>query len=197
MRSGVRGMWLAAVLLGTLSVHAYGQELPSNDTATTASASDATLSRNMLVSAKVVKEFFPAINHLQSSEADETPVGKPVGTRTAIYATKDGSKKVILSVGEYGSPGDALTAYQEVVKRIQVPDLTPIAVANVGQDVFAGILAQGDETRVSVNTLDGDLLVGATLTGLEASTDNIGRLAELTRRELAQAKAHARSRRGG
>ena len=197
MRSGLQGIWLAAVLLGTLSVHGYGQELPSNDPTTTTTASDAALSRNMMVSVKVIKEFFPAINRLQSSEPDEAPVGKPAGTRTAIYTTKDGSKKVILSVGQYGNPGDALTAYQETVKRMQVPELAPIAVSNVGQNVFAGILTQGDETRVSMNTLDGDLLVGATLSGFEASTENIGRLAELTRKELAQAKAHGRSRRGG
>jgi hypothetical protein len=41
------------------------------------------------------------------------------------------------------------------------------------------------------------LLVAATLGGFDASTDNIAKLADLTRKELAQAKSHKRSRRGG
>ena len=187
---------MVTVLAVALSVPAFGQEQPTND-ANGASASDTTLSRNMLVSVKVVKEFFPAIARLEGSEENRSAVGQPAASRTAVYTTKDAAKKVILSVGQYANLGDALTAYQETVKTIQVPELTPIALSNVGQDVFAGIVSEGNDTRVTINTLDGDLLVGATLTGFEATTANIAKLADLTRRELAQAKSHERSRRGG
>jgi hypothetical protein len=195
MRSGWLGVWLVAVLSGALSMHAYAQE-PSNDTSG-ASASDAALSRNMLVPLKVVKQFFPTVTRLESTEENPGAIGKPAATRTAVYTTKDLSKKVILSVEQYASLGDALTAYQEAVKRIQVPELTPIALSNVGQDVFGGVVTQGNETHITINTLDGDLFVAATLGGFDASTDNIAKLADLTRKELAQAKSHKRSRRGG
>ncbi|HKD86571.1 MAG TPA: hypothetical protein VKB58_17615 [Terriglobales bacterium] len=183
-------------LTAALSMHLYAQEQPSTDTSG-ASSSDAVLSRNMLVPLKVVREFFPAISRLQGGEENASAVGNPTATRTAVYTTKDASKRVVLSVEQYASLGDALTAYQEAVKRTQVPELTPIALSNVGQDVFAGIVTQGGDTHVTIKTLDGDLLVGATLSGFDASTDNIAKLANLTRKELAQAKGHEKSRRGG
>lgn len=198
MRRGLQAMCFAAVLVGAFVIKGYAQESPSDEASgSTSKASDALLSRNTLVSVKEVKQFFPTINRLQSSQENEAAVGKPAGTRAAVYTPKDGSKKVILSVDQYANPGDALIAYQETTKKLQVPELTPIAVSNIGQDVFAGILTQGEETRVTMNALDGDLLVGAMLVGFDASTDNIAKLAALTRKEVAQAKAHARSRRGG
>lgn len=195
MRSGWQGVWLV-ILSGALSMHVYAQEQPSNDTSG-GSASDVVLSRNMLISIKIVKQFFPAIDRLESSEGNASPAGKPSATRTAVYTSKDASKKLILSVDRYEGFGEALTAYQQTVKRIQVPELTPIALSNVGQDVFGGIVTQGSDTHITINTLDGDLLVGATLAGFDASTDTIAKLADLTRKELAQAKTHERSRRGG
>jgi len=108
-----------------------------------------------------------------------------------IFSTKDGSKKVTLSVAEYGNPSDASSAYQQAVQKSQLPEFNPIAVSNVGQQVFAGTVAQGAETQVGLTALNGTLIVGATLAGFDATTENMGKLAELARKEVSEAKTHA------
>ncbi len=112
-----------------------------------------------------------------------------------IYATNDGSKKIILSVDDYENPSEAWLAYQQAVKRSDLPEFTSIAVSNVGQLVVAGTMTKGSETHTEVTTQDGALLVGATLAGFDATTEEIGKLVELTREELSEAKAHVGNRR--
>ena len=149
----------------------------------------------MVVSLKEAQQFFPTVTRELNSGANPTAVGKPTASRMVIYGTNDGSKKVILSVDDYENPSEAWLAYQQAVKRSELPEFTSIAVSNVGQQVVAGTVTKGTETHTEVTTQDGALLVGASLTGFDATTEEIGKLVELTRDELSAAKAHAGNRR--
>ncbi len=188
--------WLAAIIIGALCLSAYGQDEPVTEpSSSTSSTSDFTLPRKMFVSLGVVKQFFPAVTRQYSPDSNSTAVGKPQATRMVIFSTNDGSKRVTLSVADYDNPGDASSAYQQAAQKSQLPEFNPIAVSNVGQQVFAGTVAQGTQTQVSLTALDGTLIVGATLAGFDATTENIGKLAELARKEVSEAKTHARRRR--
>ncbi len=112
-----------------------------------------------------------------------------------IYGTKDGSKKITLSVDAYDNPGDASSAYQQAVQKTQLAEFNPIAVSHVGDKVFGGIVTQGAETHIGLGVLQGALIVAATLAGYDATTENIGNLTELARREVSEAKTYARRNR--
>lgn len=148
-----------------------------------------------MVSLKATQQFFPAVTRELNAGANPTAVGQPRATRMVIYGTNDGSKKVTLSVDDYENPSEAWLAYQQAVKRTDLPEFTSIAVSNVGQQVVAGTVTKGSETHTEVTTQDGALLVGASLAGFDATTEEIGKLVELTREELSEAKAHLGNRR--
>src|SRR5215467_10071422 len=95
-------------------------------------------------------------------------------TRSVIYTTGDGSKKVTLTVDQYGSASDASSAYQQAMQKSEaVPGFTPLPPPNVGQQSFAGTATIGTETHVGLGALDGMLIVGATLAGYDATPNNI------------------------
>lgn len=191
MRSRSQVARLAAVLILAVSLHAYAQD-QSSDAST---PSEPTLRSNSLVTLRVVKQWFPAVTRV-SSGPSANAIGRPIATRTAIYSTRDDSKKVTLSVDEYQSAAEALVAYQGAVKQSQVvPEFLPIAISNVGQNVFAGTVTRGTDTQISIGALDGSLMVSAALSGYDATTDNIANLAELARKEIAEERAHVRARR--
>jgi|SRR5271165_1886833 len=199
-RSGVA--WLAAALVLALSLTAYAQDEPATEprpggkttTTPTSNTSESELRRDMFVSLAVVKDFFPEVTR-STFEADATAFGKPVGTRIANYTTNDGSKKISLSVDQYQNPAEALFAYQDTAQKNELAEVNPIAISNVGQQVFANTLAQGKDKRIAITSLDGTLMVTAMLAGYDTTTDNIARLADLARKEVEQAHAHVSARR--
>jgi hypothetical protein len=152
-------------------------------------SSGSTLPRNVVVPLSVVNEFFPDVTQEASTGQNATAVGNPTATRSVIYATSDGSKKVTITVDQYGSASDASSAYQEAVQKSEeVPGFTPLPPPIVGQQAFAGIVTMGAETHVGLGALDGTLIVGATLAGYDATPDNIAQLVALARTEDAAAK---------
>jgi len=192
MRSRSHAAWLAAVLIGALSLSALAQDQSSSDTT---NSSDSTLSHTVIVPLRTVKQLFPEITRISNSGANFSAIGTPVATRVAIYTTRDGSRKVSLSVDEYQTAGDALSAYQVAFKKTQVPEFTPIAIYNVGENVYAGTVTQGSDTHVTIGALDGVLIVGATMSGYEATTENIANLSDLARKEVEEANTHVKRRR--
>jgi hypothetical protein len=174
--------WLAALVIaavGALSLAACRD-----------SSSDSTLPRNVVVPLSVVNQFFPDVTQEASTGQNTTAVGNPTATRSVIYTTSDGSKKVTLTVDQYGSASDASSAYQEAVQKSEaVPGFTPLPPPNVGQQAFAGIVTMGAETHVGLGALDGTLIVGATLAGYDATPTNIAQLVALASTEDAAAKA--------
>jgi len=175
--------WLAALLIaavGALSLAACGDS----------SSSGSTLPRNVVVPLSVVNQFFPDVTQEASTGQNTTAVGNPTATRSVIYTTSDGSKKVTLTVDQYESASDASSAYQEAVQKSEVvPGFTPLPPPTVGQQAFAGTVTMGAETHVGLGALDGMLIVGATLAGYDATPDNTARLVALARTEDATAKA--------
>jgi hypothetical protein len=100
------------------------------------------------------------------------------------------SKKVTITVDQYASPTDASSAYQEAVQKSKiVPGFKPVSASDLGQNGFIGTVTQGDETHIGLGTLQGTLIVGATLVGYDPTPDNIAKLVSVTREEEAVAKA--------
>jgi hypothetical protein len=202
MRSRFTMAWFAAALVAVLTVAAYAQDEPTEQpTASSASApkktsnpSEPALRRDMFVSLSVVQQFFPEVNR-DTLDTDANALGKPVATRTSSYTSKDASKKVMLSVDQYQNAGEAMYAYQDAARKSENSEANPIAISNVGQQVFAYTITQGTETRPVITSLDDTLIVRATLAGYDGTTDNIAKLAELTGKEVEQAHTHVSAHR--
>lgn len=197
-----RSQWacLAGILLGLLPLQARAQDdnysppiVPTNRSTRNTSA-DPELRRDMFVSLDVVKESFPEVSRY-SLQPHANAAGNLVASGMVDYATKDGAQKVRLSVDQYQNAAESLVAYQDASQKSQAAESNPIAISNVGQQVFAYTMPQGSGTSVAITSLDGGLIIGAILNGYEATTDNIAKLADLTRKEVAQAHAHLTTRR--
>jgi hypothetical protein len=182
--------WLAIGLLAALTLSAYAQEPASDDSSITNSTSQSAVKRDMFVSLKVVKEYFPAVTRYRA-EANSTALGSPIATRAVNYLSEDSASMVTLSVDEYQTPTDAQSAYQQAVQKFQRSESSPIALSNVGQEVFGSTVTENSQTHIEIVALDGALIVGTKLAGYESTTENIAKLASLARDEVAQARAHA------
>jgi hypothetical protein len=127
-----------------ITVLAGGVNLSST---TTAPASTALRSRNTVVPVGVVPQYFPDVTKEAGTGPNETSVGKPIASRSAVFASADGRKKVTLSVDQYGSASDAAAAYQMAVQGSIAAATSP----SLGQEAL--------ETR------DGRLIMSATHAG--------------------------------
>jgi Hint domain-containing protein len=152
-------------------------------------AADAILPLNVVVALGVVNQFFPEVTRTASTGANSTAVGNPTATRSVIYANGDNSMKVTVTVDEYGSVGDASSAFQQALEASEaVPGFNPISVPNLGQQSFAGTVTQGGETHVGLGLLDGALVIGVTLAGYDANSGNLMGLVSVARTEDTTAK---------
>ena len=115
MGSGSRPAWVATVSIAAVAAFVLACE-GSSSSAT--GASDTTLPRNVVVSLSVVNRFFPEITQQDSTGSNSTATGNPKATRIVIYAAGDGSKKVTITVDQYGSSSDASSAYKQAVERV-------------------------------------------------------------------------------
>jgi hypothetical protein len=190
MHSGSQLTRLAALLIavtGSLSPAAYGQSPPPRNGTTSTPGSE--LPRKVVVPISVVNRFF-YVTREASTGQNLTAVGNPKATGSVIYANSDSSKKVTITVDQYASPTDASSAYGEAVQKSKiVPGFKPVSAPDLGQNAFIGTVTQGDETHIGLGTLQGTLIVGATLVGYDPTPDNIAKLVSVTREEEAVAKA--------
>lgn len=115
MGSGSRPAWVAAVSIAAVVASVLACE-GSYSSAT--GALDTTLPRNVVVSLSVVNRFFPEITQQDSTGPNSTATGNPKATRIVIYAADGGSKKVTITVDQYGSSSDASSAYKQAVERV-------------------------------------------------------------------------------
>jgi hypothetical protein len=192
MSSGSRPGRLAALSIaavGALSLACGGFSSSAASSRSGSGASGIILPRKVVISLSVVDRFFPEITRQTSTGRNPTATNNPKATRIVIYASGDGSKKVTITVDQYGSPSDASSAYEQAVQKSQaVPGFRPITIPNLGQRAFAGTVTVGAETHVGLGALDGRLIVGATLAGYDATPDNTAKLVALARTEHAAAK---------
>lgn len=184
---------ILAVLVGILALNAYAQD----EDATTPPArskkstkAEPLLPRTVVIPLQPVKDAFPEVSRQVSTGPDSSARGTPKLTRAVVYASSDGAKQVTLTVDEYEYESQALLAYQQANQETLAAEFEPIAISNVGQQVFAGAMKQGGATQIVVVTLNSLLLVGARLAGYDDTTDNISRLVELTR--LQESESHTR-----
>ena len=181
-------MPVLAFLIGIVSLTADGQSAsPANSTTT---ASESLLPGNIIVPIEVVSRLFPEITREANTGQNITAVGEPKATRSVIYANSDSSKKVTISVDEYTSSSDALSAYDEAVRKSKiVPGFKPLPAPNLGEHGFIGTVTQGEETHIGLGVLNGTLIVGVTLAGYEPASDNTAKLISLAQKEEAAAQA--------
>jgi predicted small lipoprotein YifL len=102
-----------------------------------AACGDATpplLPRDTVVPVSVVTQYFPDVTEEASTGPNETSVGKPIASRSVVFLSADGKKKVTLSVDQYASAGDAAAAYQTAVLGSKAaPGFEPAAAPNLGE----------------------------------------------------------------
>ena len=169
-----------------LSMTAYGQAISPG--AGPASASDSLLAREVVVPISTVRRFFPQVDRESSTGPHLTAVGGPKATRSVIYANSNNSKKVTISVDQYVSSSDASSAYEEAVRKSKaVPGWTPISAPDLGQDAFMAAVTRGEETHIGVGALQGNLILGITVVGYNATPGTIIKLRSLAREEEATA----------
>jgi len=184
MGSGSRPGRLTALLIamvGTLSLVCESFSAPATPSGT--------LPRNVIVPLSEVSRLFPDITRETSTGLNLTATGNPKATRLVIYESGDGSKKVTITVDQYGSSRDASSAYKQAVQKSQsVPGFKPVQVPRLGQQAFAGTTTMDAETHIGLGTLDHKLIVGATLAGYDATPDNPTKLVAVARMQGAAAK---------
>ena len=160
-----------------------GEESPS-PASRAVGASHGMLSRDTVVPLSVVTRVFPVITREISTSQNSTAAGQPTATRSVVYANRDNSKKLTISVDQYASPGDALGAYEEAVQKSRsVPGFNPITAPNLGPHTFIGSVTQGAETHIGLGALGGASVVGLTLAGFDLTPDTIAKLVSLAREE--------------
>ena len=183
---GPRAAVLSVAAIALLSLAACGDDSSSTTTATSA----ASLPRNTVVPVSVVTQYFPDVTKESSTGPNETSVGKPIASRSVVFASADGKKKVTLSVDQYASASDAAAAYQTAVQGSKAaPGFNPAAAPNLGQEAFAGTSQVGAEMHFGLGARDGRLIMSATHAGdIPVTPDNSNNLISLGDVELTTAK---------
>jgi len=148
------------------------------------------LPRDTVVPVSAVTQYFPGVTKEASTGPNETSVGKPVASRSAVFVSADGKKKVTLSVDQYASTSDAASAYQSAVQGSKAaPGFNPAATPSLGQEAFAGTSQVGDEMHFGLGARDGRLIMSATHAGdIPVTPDNSNNLITLGGEELTTAK---------
>jgi len=148
------------------------------------------LPRDTVVPVSAVTQYVPGVNKEASTGPNETSVGKPVASRSVVFVSADGKKKVTLSVDQYASTSDAASAYQSAVQGSKAaPGFNPAATPSLGQEAFAGTSQVGDEMHFGLGARDGRLIMSATHAGdIPVTPDNSNNLITLGGEELTTAK---------
>jgi hypothetical protein len=177
---GPRVVVLSVAAIALFSLAACGDAGPSAQL----------LPRDTILPVSAVSKYFPDVTQEASTGPNETIVGKPIGSRSVVFASADGKKKVTLSVDQYASASDAAAAYQTAVQGSKAaPGFNPTAAPNLGQEAFAGTSQVGAEMHFGLGVRDGNLIMSATHAGdIPVTPDNSNNLISLGGDELTAAK---------
>ena len=148
------------------------------------------LPRDTVVPVSVVTQYFPDVTKEARTGPNETSVGKPIASRSVVFASADGKKKVTLSVDQYASASDAAAAYQTAVQGSKAaPGFKPVVSPKLGQEAFAGTSQVGAEMHFGLGARDGRLIMSATNAGdIPVTPENSNKLISLGGVELDTAK---------
>jgi hypothetical protein len=127
-----------------------------------------------------------AADFLQSPETCR----RPIASRSVVFASADGKKKVTVSVDQYASVSAASAAFQTAVQGSKAaPGFKPAASPDLGQEAFAGTSQVGAKMHFGLGARDGSLIISATHAGdIPVTSDNSNNLVSLGRVELVTAK---------
>jgi hypothetical protein len=178
---GPRAVMLSVAAIALLSLATCGDA---------AAPSAQLLPRNTVVPVSVVTQYFPDVTKEASTGPNETSVGKPIASRSVVFASAEGKKKVTLSVDQYASASDAAAAYQTAVQGSKIaPGFKLAATPNLGQQAFAGTSQVGSEMHFGLGARDGRLIISVTQAGdIPVTPDNSHNLISLGGVELTTAK---------
>ena len=178
---GPRAVVLSATAIALLSLAACGDA---------AAPSASLLPRDTVVPVSEVTKYFPDITKEASTGPNETSVGKPIASRSVVFNSADGRKKVTLSVDQYASASEAAAAYQTAVQGSKAaPGFKPAATPNLGEEAFTGTSQVGAEMHFGLGAHDGRLIISATHAGdIPVTPDNSNNLVSLGGEELTIAK---------
>jgi hypothetical protein len=178
-RSALVGLAVPAIALLSLT---------AGSAATAASAR--LLPRNAVVAVNVVTQYFPDVTTEANTGPNETSVGKPLASRSAVFTSADGRKKVTVSVDQYASTRDAAAAYRTAVKGSKAaPGFKPAATPKLGREAFAGTSQVGAEMHFGLGARDGRLIISVTHAGdIPVTPDNSSKLISLGAVELSTAR---------
>jgi hypothetical protein len=177
---GTRTVALSVAAIALLSLAACGDAGPPAQL----------LPRDTVVPVSAVTKYFPDVTKEASTGLNETNVGKPVASRSVVFASTDEKKKVTVSVDQYPSASDAAVAYQTAVQGSKAaPGFKPATAPDLGQEAFAGTSQVGDEMHFGLGARDGTLIMSATHAGdIPVTPDNSNNLISLGGVELTTAK---------
>lgn len=148
----------------------------------------ALLPQSVCLNLREVRAFFASVTYLAKTGVDTTAQGNPSATRSVFYENVDGTKRVTLTVDRYRSSADSDSAYATALQKSKVvPGFKALTVPNLGQRTFAGTVTMQRETHVGIGVLQGDLIIGATLAGFDASPAVVSKLVAMTRKQVALA----------
>ena len=177
---GARAVVLSVAAIALLSLAACGDAGPSVQL----------LPRDTVVPVSAVTKYFPDVTKESSTGPNETSVGKPVASRSVVFTSADGKKKVTVSLDQYASASDAAAAYQTAVEGSKAaPGFKPATAPDLGQEAFAGTSQVGAEMHFGLGARDGRLIMSATHAGdIPVTPDNSNNLISLGSEELTTAK---------
>ncbi len=185
----LRAAALSLAAIGFLSLSACSHDQKDGKSPPT-TAAGALLPRDTVVSLTAVTGYFPEVTKEASTGPNETSAGKPTGSRSVVFTSDDGNKKVTVSVDQYANAADASAAFETAVQGSEVaPGFKPATAPSLGQGAFAGTSQVGAEMHFGVGTRDGRLLVNLTHAGgIPVTPANSNNLSALAGAELAAAK---------
>lgn len=157
-------------------------------TSSIAPTQPALLPRSAILDLAAVRHFFPQVTRQAQTGRDTTAQGTPNATRAVFFENLSGSKRVTITVDSYADAGAAGSAYATALEKSKIPGFKRLKVPNLGDETFAGTVTMGNETHVGIGVLLGNLVVGATLAGFDASKPNVSQLVDMTRAEIAHVK---------
>jgi hypothetical protein len=165
---------------------------------TVAACSDATpplMPREAIPPLGAVTRYFPDVTKEAGTGPNETRIGKPAASRSVVFESQDGKKKVTLSIDQYASESDAEAAYQTAVEGSKAaPGFKPAASPDLGEEAFAGTSQVGEDMHFGLGAREGDLIVSATHAGdIPVNPENTENLITLARETLAAAERVLRS----
>jgi hypothetical protein len=184
-QTGLRAIFTVAALALQLLSACSDSSSPKSP-----AAAAALLAREAVVPISVVTQYFPDVSTEANTGPNETSVGNPVASRSVVFVSADGKKKVTLSVDQYATASDAASAYQTAVEGSKAaPGFKPAASPNLGQEAFAGTSQVGSETHFGLGARDGRLIMSATHAGdIPVTPENSNSLISLGGVELTTAK---------